>query len=98
MTRHHGRPDDDLPSAIPPRSRAVAEALLLFERVMKNLEALAIWFLGDPDWKSRTRIDWSKSVLFRRPWTPSEDKAMRRAADEEIHREYDGPEEKKTPR
>jgi hypothetical protein len=87
-------PSDRLPSEEYPQARGFAQGILFAERVMKLIDAFVIWFLGDPYWRSKPRIDWRKSVLFRRPWTPSEEHAMRRAAEQEIHREFDDNEHK----
>ena len=47
-----------------------AQLVSLGDKVITFIEGFFIWFFGDPDWKKRTRIQWDRTILFRKRKPP----------------------------
>jgi hypothetical protein len=73
------------------RGAAIAMVLVAFDHAMRFFEALLIVILGDPDWKWRRRIDWSKTIFFRKRTTREARAALRRRAAQAVARQYGDP-------
>ncbi len=62
--------------------------LQTMEALMKRVNLLLDWFFGDPKWKTREKIDWSRVAFIRRRLTSVEKENLIRASEKEVDDEF----------